>query len=119
MNRDSSQRVSRGRGYFPGRYRQAHRYNELTDASITSNEPKNEYIIQESVEGLSESEDHKPACSVEPPTNMIIPNIMESKQGEYFLISHFPKRSSREVASKRHARYGPAGRTASSIRRTD
>ena len=106
MNRDSNLRVSRGRGYFPGNYRKTHRYQEKTDASIECNEPKKEHVIVESVDGLSEPVEHEPKCSVEPPTNMDITNIMQSNQGEYFLSLKFFIWFLREIVGKRYARYG-------------
>ena len=118
MIRNDVTRVSRGRGYFPGRYQQAHRYQKLTDASICSNDPKNENenTLQESADGISDPIDQKPACSVEPPTDMKSPNIMQSKQGKYLVTCSLSKQCSREVVGKRHARDGSARKFTPSVR---
>ena len=85
MNRGRVTRVSRGRGYFPGSYRQAHRYQELNDASICGDGPKieNANEFSNSTVEVSDTVELESACSVELPANTERHNIMESKQGEH------------------------------------
>ena len=87
MNRNNTTRISRGRGYYPGTYRQGHRYQQLTDASIESSNTKIESENQESADDASRPNSNHLSCPFEPPADKKSDNVMSSQQGEIFFNS--------------------------------